>query len=480
MSPSCAGLTNFLCFKRKNLPSRPIQGTIWHQGVRRAAMYQSANLFAGFKSHHRSKHSANDRRLWPAVIETLEPRRLLSANVTSYHDDAASTGQDPTETLLTTSNVNSTDFGRIFDTKLDGQIYAEPLAVANVDITTGANQGIHNVVYAATMHDSLFAIDSTTGQILWQDSFLQIGNPQVTTILSPAATAGVTTVPAVSGDNALVNGSDVGPEFGILATPAIDTANNTIYVVANTQEYRNGSTPVSTFTSGTTDIHYVQRLWAINLSNGSVSISPTNPSVEPTTGGTIMGDTILDPTSGSVPSFSSYTGYKYVAGPYLIGTGNDGGGHSDGWAVNSADTSTPWGKINSTPQADGYIAFNALLQMGRTALSLINGVVYFGYASHGDDGPYYGWLLGYNATTLANTAALITVPQYESFSVVSGDDSTYDAQAGFWGGGTAITTDGTYLYMAAGNGAFNPDPSNFSSSYVSTDGTHTVQMPLDN
>ena len=49
-------------------------------------MYQSANLFSGFKSRHQSKHSANDRRLWPAVIETLEPRRLLSANVTSYHD----------------------------------------------------------------------------------------------------------------------------------------------------------------------------------------------------------------------------------------------------------------------------------------------------------------------------------------------------------------------------------------------------------
>ena len=443
-------------------------------------MFKVVNLFRGTFVPSSFRLRRKRPRSVRAVLESLEPRQLLSANVTSYHQDAANSGQDLTETLLTSSNVNATDFGRIFDTALDGQIYAQPLAVANVDITRGSNQGIHNVIYVATMHDSLFAIDSTTGQILWQDSFLQISNPQVTTVLSPSATAGVTTIPAASGDDALVNTTDVGPELGILATPVINASTNVLYVEANTQEYRNGSTPTGTFTSGTSDIHYVQRLWAISLSDGSVAISPTNPAVEPTTGGEVIGDTILDPTSGSVPSFSSYTGYKYVVGPYIKGTGNNGGGHTDGWVVNSGDTTSPWGKISSTPQADGYIAFNALQQMGRTALTLINGTVYFGYASHGDDGPYYGWLLGYNATSLANIAALVTVPTYESFSTVGGDDSSYDGQAGFWGSGTTITTDGTYIYLATGNGAFNPTTANFSSSYTSTDGKTTVQMPLDN
>jgi hypothetical protein len=31
--------------------------------------------------------------------------------------------------------------------------------------------------------------------------------------------------------------------------------------------------------------------------------------------------------------------------------------------------------------------------MGRPAATLFNGVIYMGFASHGDDGPYYGWLL---------------------------------------------------------------------------------------
>ncbi len=42
----------------------------------------------------------------------------------------------------------------------------------NVAITTGANQGTHNVVFVATQNDSLYAIDANTGTILWQDALL--------------------------------------------------------------------------------------------------------------------------------------------------------------------------------------------------------------------------------------------------------------------------------------------------------------------
>ena len=328
-------------------------------------MNRLAKSFPGksLSSHRRKSRTC---RSLHAAIEFLEPRRLLSASVTSYHGDAASTGQDLTETLLTPSNVNTTDFGRIFDTTLDGQIYAQPLAVANVDITRGPNQGIHNVIFVATMHDSLFAIDSTTGQILWQDNFLQINNPQVTTILSPAPTTGVTTVPINSTENA-TNSSDVGPELGILGTPVINSTTNVLYLVADTQEFRSGSTPVATYSTGV-DYHFVERLWAVNLSDGSVAIAPNNPAIEPTSQGQVIGDTIKDPTgSNTIPSFSTYTGYEYVAGPYVKGTGNNSPSvpDADGWSVYSGDTTSPWGKLNETAAADGYIAFNAVLQMGR-------------------------------------------------------------------------------------------------------------------
>jgi hypothetical protein len=417
------------------------------------------------------------------VVESLERRVLLSSvtttpqDVLSYHTSGSSsggsTGYDGSEAVLTTANVNSTDFDRQFLTTLDGQVYAQPLAVDNVNITTGANQGIHDVIFVATMHDSLFAVDANTGAILWQDNFTQIANPQVSGSVS--STAGVTTVPGNSTENAMVS-TDIGPELGIIATPVINAANNTIYLVADTQERRNGSTPSA---SGT-DWHFVQRLWAINMSDGSVAITPSNAAVEPTSGGQVIGDTILDPTSGNTyPSFSSYTGYEYVTGPYVKGTGDNGGSQptDDGWKINPNDSTSVF--AGTTPTALGDVAFNAVLQMSRTGLSLINGVIYFGFASHGDDGPYYGWVLGYNASTLANTAAFLTTPTYESFGVVSGDRSQFDAQGGVWMSGGSIVTDGTYLYLTTGNGAFNYSTSNFSSNYYSMDGTNKVLLPMD-
>ena len=242
------------------------------------------------------------RRNGLCLPELLERRAMLAAgDVLANHYTAGSTGEDLNETVLTPANVNSASFGKVFTTTLDGQVYAQILAVANVNITRGVSQGLHNVLYAATMHNSLYAIDATTGAILWQDNFSQIADPRVTTIGSPAPTAGVTTFPAVSGDNSLVNGSDIGPELGILATPTIDANTGILYLVADTQELRNGATSTSSFTSGTTDIHYVQRLWAVNIANGAVAITPTtNPptTIEPTTGGQIIGDTILNPRWG--------------------------------------------------------------------------------------------------------------------------------------------------------------------------------------
>jgi hypothetical protein len=436
-----------------------------HQALHRSVLYKSSSQLQ-------------------RAIEGLEPRVLMSADVLQYHNDALSTGQQLAETVLTPSNVNPSDFGKLFTATLDGQVYAQPLVKTNVNITRGPLQGIHNVVYAATQHDSLYAIDANTGTILWQDSFLQINDPRVTTINSPVPTAGVTTYPAVSGDNALVNTADVGPELGILATPVIDATNNRIYVVTNSQEFRNGSTPTATFTSGTTDIHFVQRLWAINLSDGSVAIAPTNIAVEPSSGGQIIGDVILNPTgTNTVPSFSSFTGYEYVAGPFIKGTGDNGANDSaprDGWIAYSGSAQThPWTNAQ-TPMQAGYVVFNALLQMGRCAVSLIGGNIYLGYASHGDKGPYYGYLLGFNATTLANNACFVTAPTFEPLSTVSGNNGSSDAQAGLWMSGDEITTDGTYLYFTTGNGAFNVASTNFSAGYTTADTGNTVQLPLDN
>jgi len=123
--------------------------------------------------------------------EALEGRLLLSAvNVLSYHNDATSTGANLQETALTSANVNASTFGKLFSTPVDGQVYAQPLYMAGVNVTAGTQPGTHNVAYVATAHDSLYAIDGDTGAVLWQDSFL---------VASAALTAGGHSVHPVLG-----------------------------------------------------------------------------------------------------------------------------------------------------------------------------------------------------------------------------------------------------------------------------------------
>jgi uncharacterized protein (TIGR03437 family) len=138
-------------------------------------------------------------------------------SVLTYHNDLARTGQNLNETLLTPASVSSGRFGRLFTYAVDGQVYAQPLYVPGVFIL---GKGIHNVVLVATEHDSVYAFDADNrlAAPLWHVSFLD-----------PAA--GVTAASAAD----LECGSII-PEVGITATPVIDLASGTLYVVAMTAE----------------------------------------------------------------------------------------------------------------------------------------------------------------------------------------------------------------------------------------------------
>lgn len=130
--------------------------------------------------------------------------------------DAGVTGAILTETTLSTSNVSPQSFGLVFKLPVDDAIFAEPLYVPNVAIP---GQGTHNVVYVATMSDTLYAFDADNGGLpLWKVNFAAGSMP------IPMARF------VLGGDRNIVG------NLGILSTPVIDPATNILYLVAGTVE----------------------------------------------------------------------------------------------------------------------------------------------------------------------------------------------------------------------------------------------------
>jgi len=272
--------------------------------------------------------------------------------VTTYHNDNSRTGENTQETILTLTNVNSTNFGKLFSQTLDGYSYGQPLYVSNVAIP---NQGVHNVVYITTMNDSVYAFDADSNsggnsQPLWQVNFT---NPAL----------GITPVP--TSDLNCTN--TITTQVGILSTPVIDTTSNTIYVVARTKE--NGA--------------YFFRLHALDITTGAEQF-----------GGPVA-------IQASAP-----------------GTGSDSSG--------------------------GMIAFDPLLENQRAALLLQNGLVYISWGSLCDYGNYHGWMMAYDAATLAQSAVWLITPNGEEGAV--------------WQSGNGPAGDSSYnTFVAIGNGSFDAD-----------------------
>ena len=87
-----------------------------------------------------------------------------SADVLTFHNDIARTGQYLNETTLTPENVHTPTFGKVNFFTVDGKVDGQPLYVSNVNI---AGQGAHPALYVVTEHGSVFAIDANNGQYLW-------------------------------------------------------------------------------------------------------------------------------------------------------------------------------------------------------------------------------------------------------------------------------------------------------------------------
>jgi uncharacterized protein (TIGR03437 family) len=294
-----------------------------------------------------------DRRIViVAFFATSASAVRAQVDVLTANYDNNRTNANLNEGILNTNNVNPTQFGRLYNYPVDGQVYAQPLYVHALSMP---GKGTLNALYVATMHNSVYAFDAdaTNGTApLWQVNLGSAVDPVSFDI--PGA----------------LPYTDILNEVGILSTPVIDTASNTIYVVNET--LAGGSAAFF--------------LHALDLSTGSEKLN------------------------GPVQIRASVAG-------------------------------TGWGGTGDA--VDGELPLLPAYHIQRPGLLLANSSIYAGFGSHGDDPPWHGWIVAYNAADLPQQTAV-----FNTTSSASG--------AAIWQSGRGLAADPNgNIYCSTGNGNYD-------------------------
>ena len=190
---------------------------------------------------------------------------------------------------------------------------------------------------------------------------------------------------------------DITPEIGITSTPVIHTLRN-----------------------GTQAIYVVAKTKTFDTNNNPVYIQKIH---------------VLSIASGS----------ELLKGPFIIS-----------------------GKVPGTGDAsvNGVVTFDPLIQHARPALLMVPGpgtsaTLYVTFASHGDNGPYHGWMFVYDAEQMKQIGIVNTTPNAKT------DPSGYPlAAGGIWQGGSGPASDGHSIYFSTGNGTFDPTTKSYGDSIL--------------
>ena len=194
--------------------------------------------------------------------------------------------------------------------------------------------------------------------------------------------AGVTPVPQAETGQAF----DINVPIGITGTPVIDPSSNTLYVVAKTKETIGTGCSVSVPC-------YHQRVHALDILNG---------------------------------------GNEKFGGPVDLTPAITVPGSGDTGDSSVGCTSTP-----------GNVPFCPLREAQRPGLALANGIVYVAWASHGDVGPYHGWIMGFTASNLLQAPIIF-------------NDSPNGGAGGIWmSGGAPAFDSSSSMYVITGNGDYD-------------------------
>lgn len=278
--------------------------------------------------------------IYLAMVTVVSPAFCQVGNpaVTTGQYNNARTGANTAEVLLNKANVNQNQFGKLFSLALDGWIFAQPLYVPGV-IINGVST---NVVYVATMHNSIYAFSADNPGFgpIWK---VTLGN----SVTAPTS-------------NGCPSANFTGPELGILGTPVIDPSAQTLYAVAATPS--GGG--------------YVHTLHALDITTGAERAgSPV--AIQPSISGTGY-----DNQSGKVSLSTQSTVVQRTAlllanGSVYAGFGNCGpdNGKWHGWIVgySTSNLQNMSAVFNSTPNGGE----GGIWQSGRGPVSDANGDLYF-------------------------------------------------------------------------------------------------------
>ncbi len=175
------------------------------------------------------------------VITDTVPVLILDTNNTQHisvltqHNDNTRAGLNDQETVLTVDNVNMAKFHRLFTLSVDDEVIAQPLVVGNLPTSFGKK----NVVFVATVNNTVYAFDGDNGRKYWQKNYTV--NGMRTPIASDMASNWCTPY------------TNITYNIGIVGTPVIDSATKTMYFVSRSTNGKN----------------FFQYLHAIDITNGN-------------------------------------------------------------------------------------------------------------------------------------------------------------------------------------------------------------------
>jgi len=301
---------------------------------------------------------------------TLLPAQ--STNVVTWHNNNLRDGLNSTETSLTQANVSKKTFGKICSTApgaIDGQIFAEPLVVA------GGIKGYSQVVYVATMNDTVYFIDggSTDCAVIQSFSLLQPHEQAVACTDVGDKTCGT-----------------FDPMIGIVGTPVINYGTNTMYLVTWTES----TAGKCSITKG--PACFFHRLHALDISTGAEKFN--GPVTIPTV------------TIGN----SKFTSFNHIQRPGLLFLEN-----------------MPGNENNAV-----YVAFSSMDGGGTVGKSVPNGWV-FSFNSVDLAAPPLAWTTtptgeggGVWMSGAGLAAGIDFGPEEDTYIYVSTGDGTFDAEDG--------------------------------------------------